>query len=237
MSVQSPRVRHPVCSGQVGVHSMAQLFRPEATTAFRLILIAAVLLVLAVLAGAYLYLRSDWFWRIGESAPQPIPFRHDLHVAGIGVACAFCHSTAKRSAHAGMPTAQTCLTCHSQILQGATVLEPLRTSVGLNQPIRWASVHRLPSFVYFHHGVHLSRGVTCETCHGRVDQMRDTEKVHSLSMGWCLECHRNPGKHIGPDAEPLSRASAPSDVPASKDSLRVSEVFADPLTDCSVCHR
>src|SRR5690606_3158223 len=71
----------------IGICSMAQLFRPEATTAFRFGLIAAILIVLAILAGAYLYLRSDWFWRIGDSAAQPIPFRHDLHVAGIGIAC------------------------------------------------------------------------------------------------------------------------------------------------------
>lgn len=220
---------------------MAQLFRPEATTAFRFAIIAAILILLTILAGAYLYLRSDWFWRIGESAAQPIPFRHDLHVAGIGIACAFCHSTAKRTAHAGMPTAQTCLTCHSQVLQGATVLEPLRTSVALGQPIRWASVHRLPSFVYFHHGVHVSRGMTCETCHGRVDQMRKTRKVHSLSMGWCLDCHRNPGAHIGRDFEAQSHTSTPSEALAEaltgKESLRVSKIFAEPLTDCSVCHR
>src|SRR5690606_2372908 len=107
---------------------MAQLFRPEATTAFRLGIIAAVLVVLGSLAGRYILVRSDWFWRIGESAVQPIPFAHDLHVSGVGIDCAFCHNTVERNAHAGMATAQTCLTCHSQILQGATVLEIGRAS-------------------------------------------------------------------------------------------------------------
>ena len=218
---------------------MAQLFRPAATTAFRLAILAAIIGVLALFAGSYLYLRSDWFWRVGESAAQPIPFSHELHVSGIGVACAFCHSTAERFAHAGMPSAQTCLTCHSQILQGATVLEPLRTSAALRQPVQWSSVHRLPSFVYFHHGAHVSRGITCETCHGRVDQMRETRKVHTLSMGWCLDCHRNPDMHIGSTdfGSKLSQMDAPSDPPVGKSSLFVSKVFASPLTDCSVCHR
>ena len=217
---------------------MAQLFRPGATTAFRLGIIATVLVVLGSLAGGYIFVRSDWFWRIGESAVQPIPFAHDLHVSGVGIDCAFCHNTAERNAHAGMPTAQTCLTCHSQILQGATVLEPLRTSNALGQPIRWSSVHRLPSFVYFHHGVHVSNGISCETCHGRVDQMRQTKKVHSLSMSWCLSCHRNSQPPATTSAsEQLSRANVPSGSTAKENSLRVRDVFANPLTDCSVCHR
>lgn len=217
---------------------MAQLFRPEANTAFRLGIVAAGVGLLAILAGGFIYVRSDWFWHVGDSADQPIPFRHDLHVSGVGIACVFCHSTVERVAHAGMPTAQTCLTCHSQILQGASVLEPLRTSAALNQPIRWSSVHRLPSFVHFHHGVHVTAGITCETCHGRVDGMRRTQKVHTLSMGWCLDCHRNPEPHIGSvDPEKPARVDAVSDPPRKADSLKVSEHFAKPLTNCSVCHR
>ncbi len=211
---------------------MVQLFRPEADTAFRLWVIAFVVVVIIALGAGYIHLRSDAFWRVGATAAtQPIPFRHDLHVAGVGIACAFCHSTAERAAHAGMPTAHACLTCHSQILQGATVMEPLRTSAALGTPIAWTSVSRLPNFIYFHHGVHVRSGVGCETCHGRVDQMRETEKVHTMSMAWCLDCHRNPAqktvrtKPEGPEVE------------GGRHSLKVSEVFAAPLTNCSVCHR
>jgi len=194
--------------------------------------------LLVVLAGGFLYVRSDWFWNVGESADQPIPFRHDLHVSGIGIDCVFCHSWAERMAHAGMPTAQTCLTCHSQILQGASVLEPLRTSAALNQPIRWSSVSRLPSFVYFHHGVHASAGITCERCHGRIDQMRQTRKVHTLSMGWCLECHRKTGTAAatGIGRQRAGAGAAPNAL-RNRGSLKVSEHFATPLTNCSVCHR
>lgn len=217
---------------------MAQLFRPEANTAFRLGLVAAALGLILILAGGYVYVRSEWFWNVGESAPQPIPFRHDLHVSGIGIACVFCHSTAERVAPAGMPTAQTCLTCHSQILQGASVLEPLRTSAALNRPIRWSSVSRLPNFVYFHHGVHASASITCETCHGRIDQMRQTRKAHSLSMGWCLGCHRvsEAAAEAGKDKRQV-KADAVSNSPSNQRSLKVSEHFATPLTNCSVCHR
>lgn len=217
---------------------MVQLFRPEANAAFRLGILAAFLAVTIVLGGAFIYVRSGAFWNVGRPADQPVPFRHDLHVSGIGLACGFCHSTAERVAYAGMPTAQTCLTCHSQILQGATVLEPLRTSVALGQPVRWASVHRLPSFAYFHHGIHVGSGLNCETCHGRVDQMRQTQKVHTLSMGWCLDCHRNPEPRVGSGAPAREeRKEARSELPSKAGPLRISEVFADPLTNCSVCHR
>ncbi|MCL4767771.1 MAG: cytochrome c family protein [Hyphomicrobiaceae bacterium] len=218
---------------------MAQLFRPGANTAFRLGIIVAVSAVGGLLAFSYFYVRSDWFWRVGVTAAQPIPFRHDIHVSGIGIACAFCHSTAERSAHAGMPTAHACLICHSQILQGATMLEPLRTSVALGQPIVWASVHRLPSFAYFHHGAHVSSGIACETCHGRVEEMPQTHKVNTLSMGWCLDCHRDPANHVRSAeaeiaAQPgMRRLSASKGQPIRGSPLRA----ASPLTNCSVCHR
>lgn len=218
---------------------MAQLFRPRANTVFRLAILAVLLAVGGALAFGYYHVRSDLFWRVGATAEQPIPFRHDVHVSGVGIACAFCHNTAERVARAGMPTAHTCLTCHSQILQGATMLEPLRTSIALDQPIRWASVHRLPSYTYFHHGAHVSSGIVCETCHGRVDEMSQTRKVHTLSMGWCLDCHRDPARHV---ASARSDAAAQADLrrfpasegqPISGSTLRAASL----LTNCSVCHR
>ena len=184
-----------------------------------------------------MYVRSDNFWNVGKPVPQPIPFRHDLHVSAIGIDCVFCHSTATRAASAGMPTAHTCLTCHSQILQGASVLEPLRTSAGLQRPISWASVHRLPAFIFFHHGAHASSGIGCETCHGDVGQMRQTQKVHTLSMAWCLDCHRNPPVHTARDSGQPPLSDAARNQPGSARSLEVSRVFATALTDCSVCHR
>jgi hypothetical protein len=216
---------------------MAQLFRPRATTIFR----SAIVLVLLGAAGAaaltLVWARLGSTWNVGQPAPQPIPFRHDLHAGSLGIDCRYCHSTVERAAFAGMPTAQTCLSCHSQVWSGASVLEPLRTAVALDQAIVWGSVHRLPDFAYFHHGVHVANGVACETCHGRVDQMTETVKVNTLSMGWCLDCHRNPVPHLRPKEAVFAMGYEPHGR-ALPDDIRVFyREAARRLTSCSTCHR
>jgi hypothetical protein len=199
---------------------MAQIFGAGATVVFRL---ALALAAAGGAGGAVLvfgWSRSASAWNVGKPAPQPIPFRHDLHAGTLRIDCRYCHSTAASAAFAGMPAAETCMTCHSQIWVGASVLEPVRSSLALDKPIEWKSVHRLPDYAYFHHGAHLRAGVGCETCHGQVDEMARTVKVHTLSMGWCLDCHRNPTpRSASPEIQPLDTAAAQR------------------LTSCSTCHR
>jgi hypothetical protein len=211
---------------------MAQLFRPEANAIFRVAIVLTVLGSGGLLALVFLYARSDAVWNVGKPAPQPVPFRHDLHAGSLGLDCRYCHSTVERVANAGMPPAELCLGCHSQIWVGASVLEPLRTSLALDQPIRWTSVHRLPSYAYFHHGIHVSKGVACETCHGKVEQMAQTVKTHTLSMGWCLDCHRDSAAQARPGAWASLASEARRGAPA--DPVHGS---AERLTDCNTCHR
>jgi hypothetical protein len=198
---------------------MPQLFSPRATTLFRASIAAVVVSAAATFGLAYVQARSPATWNVGVPQPQPIPFRHDLHAGALGVDCRYCHAGVERAADAGMPSAQTCLTCHSQVWVGAGTLEPLRTAVALDQPIRWTSVHRLPDHAYFHHAAHVSKGVACETCHGRVETMAETVKTQTMSMGWCLDCHRETARARPPSAEPSPTGAH----------LR--------LTDCSTCHR
>ena len=199
---------------------MAQLFSPRADTAFRVALVLTGLSVLGAAALGYVWSRSGSAWNVGKPAPQPIPFRHDLHAGTLGVDCRYCHASVERAADAGMPSAQTCMTCHSKVWVGASTLEPLRSSLALGQPIAWTSVHRLPAYAYFHHGIHVAKGVACETCHGRVDQMPKTVKAETMSMGWCLDCHRGPAA-------------------AARETALVAHggVEISPLTRCSTCHR
>jgi hypothetical protein len=212
---------------------MAQLFRPEANARFRL----GIVLGIAALAGAFgsvfAYNRSERAWNVGEIVAQPIPFRHDLHAGGLGIACRYCHSSVERASFAGMPSAQTCMTCHSQAWKGMTVLEPLRTSLALDQPIVWNSIHRLPAYAYFHHGIHVSNGVACETCHGAVQTMAQTTKVKTMSMGWCLECHRNPAPYRRPA---VHAAGHTAENPAGRTEM-LEQYDIGRLTDCSTCHR
>ncbi len=227
----------PAYCDEVDGKGMAQLFTPQATTAFRVVL-ALVPVSLAVLgAVAYGWARSGPAWNVGRPAPQPIPFRHDLHSGSLQVDCRYCHASVERAADAGMPTAETCMSCHSQVWAGASVLEPLRTALALNQPIRWVSVSRLPPYVSFHHAIHVTKGVACETCHGRVDEMAKTVRAETLSMGWCLECHRDPAPRLRPRDAVFAFGWRPHDQEAPQDRQALDRVAAKRLTSCSTCHR
>ena len=216
---------------------MTQLFTRRASRLLRVSLLVLPLLVAAVFGGLYFYLRSDAAWNVGVAALQPIPFRHDLHAGELGLDCRFCHASVENAALAGMPSTQTCMTCHSQVLTGLASLEPLRTSVAFDAPIEWTSVHKLPGHAFFHHGIHVTKGVACQTCHGRVDQMAETVKTETLSMGWCLDCHRNPGAQLSWPETVFSMVDTTSTSLSSKELMALHDVVVDNLTDCSTCHR
>jgi hypothetical protein len=215
---------------------MAQLFSRRATTIFRVVLVLVPLAFIGALVLAYVWARSGGAWNIGTPAPQPIPFRHDLHAGVLQIDCRYCHASVERAAHAGMPSAQTCMTCHSQVWIGASVLEPLRAGLALDQAIRWSSVNRLPDHAYFHHAAHVAAGVACETCHGRIDRMPKTVRAQTLSMGWCLDCHRDPEPHLRPPAAVFAMGWSPQDR-ASSQEARNRDRAAPLLTSCSICHR
>lgn len=223
---------------------MPQLFSPRTNSRLRwgLVLVAAMLTGAAVLG--FTLVRSDRAWGVGTPAPQPIPFSHALHAGGLGTDCRYCHATVERAADAGMPSAELCLGCHNQIWTGAAALAPLRDSVALGTPIEWHSVHRLPDHVGFHHAAHVTAGVACETCHGQTWTMPETVKVRTMSMGWCLDCHRAPEARQRPPEAVFDRdwpgaTDAGGHRPGGEDALLVRHfgVEISPLTRCSTCHR
>jgi hypothetical protein len=216
---------------------MAQLFTPSATTLFRAAIVLTVLGLLSAGATAYVWARADSTWNVGKPASQPVPFRHDLHSGSLGIDCRYCHSNVEKAAAAGMPSAQTCMSCHSQVWVGASVLDPIRSSFTLGQPIEWTSVHRLPDYAYFHHGAHVSKGVACETCHGRVDQMPKTVKTQTMSMGWCLDCHRDPIPNLRPKADVFAMGYEPHRKELPEDIRVFYQEVSRRLTSCSTCHR
>jgi hypothetical protein len=196
---------------------MPQLFSPHADRRLRTLLGLGACGLLLAAAAAFAYVRSDRAWGVGVAAPQPIPFSHAVHAGGLGLDCRFCHAGAERAASAGMPTAETCLGCHSQVWSVSAQFAPLATALSLGAPVTWRSVHRLPDHVRFHHGAHIAAGVGCATCHGDVAAMPRTVKAETLSMGWCLDCHRSGGsaafgreprfEHAGTEISPLTRCS------------------------------
>ena len=126
----------------------------------------------------------------GYKPVQPIAFSHRLHAGGNKIPCLYCHYAARTSRHAGIPPASVCMNCHSILEKQTVEIEKLKESVQQQRPIRWVKVHNLPDFVYFNHSQHVLSGVACQRCHGPVERMDSIEQFAPLTMGWCLECHR-----------------------------------------------
>jgi hypothetical protein len=207
----------------------------------RLIIAVTVLTITVLVAGLALgYYATDSNLLVGYRPVQPIEFSHKLHAGDLGLDCRYCHSTAERSPFAAVPTSRVCMSCHSQVRTDSVKLLPLRATYAEQRSIAWVRVHNLPDFVYFDHSLHLAAGVGCSTCHGRVDQMVRVEQVESLSMGWCLDCHRNPAPYLRAPSEITNMrfVSNVSLASVSPDQLRTpSGRVLNPPLHCSGCHR
>lgn len=153
--------------------------------------------------------------RVGYQPTQPIHYDHNLHVNQLGMDCRYCHSFTEHSGHANVPTANTCWNCHEHVKKGSPKLAGLYAAMGVandgqtplkdangapveGKPIEWVRIHNAPDYVYFNHSAHLNRGISCQSCHGDVHKMEKVHHAESHSMGWCLDCHRNPEKHLRP---------------------------------------
>jgi hypothetical protein len=180
---------------------MAQIFDRSSNALARMGLVLTGLIVIALGVTLDQLQRSPWVTRQGQRAEQPVPFSHKHHVQGLGLQCQYCHTTVEKSSYAGIPPTRTCMNCHAQIWTNAQLLEPVRESWATGQSIPWIKVHDLPDFVYFSHEIHVNKGIGCESCHGRVDQMPLMYAQNTLQMEWCLDCHRNPAKNLRPTSE------------------------------------
>jgi hypothetical protein len=174
---------------------------------------------------------------VGYQPEQPIPYSHALHAQELGMDCRYCHNTVEETAHAAIPPTQTCMNCHAKVRASSEKLTILRDSYyRTGMPVEWVRVHDLPDYVYFNHSAHVSRGIGCVSCHGRVDQMEVVHQVHTLSMGWCLDCHREPEKHLRPLDKITDMEWVPADQLELGQQLR-EDYNINPSTDCSTCHR
>ena len=216
---------------------MSQLFHRNTNIYSKLSIVAGLAFV-GFLGGviALLYV-SGYHTKQNDFVEQPIQFSHAHHVGGMGIDCRYCHTSVEESAFANIPPTKTCMNCHSQIWTNAPILEPVRASFRDDKPLHWVRVHDLPDFVYFNHSIHVKKGMGCETCHGRVDQMPLMEQVNTLQMEWCLNCHRNPENYVRPRSEITTMGYRPP-VPQSVIGPQlVKEYGINSLTSCSTCHR
>lgn len=139
---------------------------------------------------------------------QPIAFSHEIHAGQNQVDCNYCHSSARHSKSAGVPSANVCMNCHMYIAegqseQGTKEIEKIYAAIGWDKdsrayiedyeekPIEWVRIHNLPDLAYFNHSQHVVAGqVECQTCHGPIEEMEEVYQYSSLTMGWCINCHR-----------------------------------------------
>tara|TARA_B100000287_G_scaffold46163_1_gene41248 strand:- start:1229 stop:2446 length:1218 start_codon:yes stop_codon:yes gene_type:complete len=138
---------------------------------------------------------------------QPIEFSHKVHAGMNGIDCNYCHSSARKSKHSGIPSANVCMNCHTYISEGTNTgtaeIQKIYDAVGFDpasrtyiegyeqKPIEWIRIHNLPDHAYFNHSQHVvAGGLECQDCHGPVEEMDVLYQYSELTMGWCVECHR-----------------------------------------------
>lgn len=217
---------------------MAQIFHPSTNVISKLSIVAVAVLV-PVLGVAGYFLNMTYGLAMHVPLPQPVEFSHQHHVTDDGIDCRYCHTSVDKAASAGMPSTEVCMTCHSQIWKDSPLIKPIYDSYRTGKPIEWNRVHDLPDFAYFNHSIHVQKGVSCVSCHGRVDKMPITWKEKDLSMAWCLDCHRNPEKNLRPREQVYNLGWKPKEPQEKlgKELIEKYHVLSElQLTSCSTCH-
>src|SRR5262252_10612315 len=141
-------------------------------------------LLVTVLGGLALMQGSTFTWlgnQQGYEPVQPINFSHKLHAGDNQINCLYCHSSAERSAVAGIPAASTCMNCHSQVKKDSPEIQKISQALASNTPIEWIRVHRLPDHAKFDHSRHVAAGVKCQQCHGAIETMYRVSQFETLS--------------------------------------------------------
>jgi hypothetical protein len=216
---------------------MAQIFHHSTNTIARVSIYGAVILIALLGYAVDVVNNTSYVTEVHNARPQPVPFSHKHHVGELGLDCRYCHSSVEVSSSAGMPSTQTCMTCHSQIWTNAAILEPVRASYRDSTAISWTRVNAVPDFVYFNHSIHIAKGVGCTTCHGPVAEMNITWRAESLYMRWCLECHNAPENYLRPRSEVFNANYQPPKDQVTLGLRLMKEYNVQKLTTCTTCHR
>ena len=222
---------------------MSALF-PKWTNWLPLALIGVLAVAGGVVTAGVTFYFTPKYTRVGYEPVQPVPFSHKVHAGQLGMDCRYCHSTVDQSWVANIPAASTCMNCHNQILKDDPRLAIVRASATNNSPVPWVQVHITPDYVYFNHSVHVTRGISCVECHGRIDQMDEVYHAKPLSMSFCLDCHRDPAAHIRPTDKVTKLDWAWSTNSFEAEKLQevngkkfVHDWKVESLQSCSACHR
>ena len=173
----------------------------------------------------------------GYAPTQPIAYSHALHAGTLEIECQYCHTGVEIGKSANIPSANICMNCHTHVqnVQGKEGISPeiqkIYDAVDNNKPIEWVRVHNLPDLAYFNHSQHVKvGGIECQTCHGPIEEMEVVYQHSSLTMGWCIDCHRQ--TEIAADGNEYydKLVQLHSD---SKDALKVKDIGG---LECAKCH-
>lgn len=127
----------------------------------------------------------------GYAPTQPIAFSHKLHAGMYEIGCQYCHTGVEKSKNANIPSANICMNCHNHVKTTSPEIQKIWKAVEKDQPIEWVRVHNLPDLAYFNHSQHVNvGGLECQTCHGPIEEMEVVQQYSPLTMGWCINCHR-----------------------------------------------
>lgn len=198
--------------------------------------------VVAALATAGMtYYMTPKYSRVGYAPVQPVPFSHAKHVQEVGLDCRYCHSGVDKSGHSNVPSAQTCMNCHSIIKNNSPLLAPVRESFATGRPVPWIWIHQTPDYAYFNHAVHVNRGISCVECHGKVNEMDTVTHMQPFSMAFCLECHRDPAARLRAPKD-VFNLDSPRLADQGEAGRKVAAAFQHnwkllPPQSCSGCHR
>lgn len=214
------RTLHKFAVANGTVNLAEEVKRPSIWKAFVqnqfLVIVSVIFFLLGSAYFAYGYLMQIGVDQ-GYEPIQPIHYSHRIHAGTNKIECKYCHSSARVSKHSGIPSLNVCMNCHKNIAnvaeevqqEGITKygvdynkeIQKLYAAVGWDptqqdyvnepKPVKWIRIHNLPDFVYFNHSQHVSvAGVECQTCHGEIQEMEVVSQYSPLTMGWCINCHR-----------------------------------------------
>ncbi len=173
----------------------------------------------------------------GYAPTQPIAYSHKLHAGDLEIACQYCHTGVEIGRSANIPSPNICMNCHAHVqnVAGKEGISPeiakIYAAIDNNQPIEWVRVHNLPDLAYFNHSQHVAvGGIECQTCHGPIQEMEVVGQHSALTMGWCIDCHRQTEIATEGNAYYDKLVQLHSD---SKDALKVKDIGG---LECAKCH-
>ena len=168
----------------------------------------------------------------GYAPEQPIPFSHKLHAGQYEIDCQYCHTGVEIAKSANIPSVNICMNCHNQVKTDSEYIQRLYSAQESGKPIEWVRVHNLPDLAYFNHSQHVKVGqIECQTCHGEIQEMEVVQQYAPLTMGWCIDCHRNTAVNTKGNAYYDKLVEMHNKT--SKEPMKVEDIGG---LECSKCH-